>query len=826
MFVVGLACQQSHAQTQVQGRITDGRSRDPLPFASILFKGTTIGVTADFEGNFRLSSPQGHDSIVVSYIGYKKRTIAIQPNQTQTLHIQLQEDAENMREVVIRPGRRREENPAHPIMRKVLEAKSRHNKTSLLAYEYEAYTKAELNLQRLPDDTQKKKLVRQVKAAYDSIYTYTSEEGEALMPVFLSESISRYYFRTRPELRREHILHTSLKGFGVEDGSLLSQLVGSSFQEYNFYENWLNILEKEFASPLADGWKLYYDYELQDSLLVEGRMCYKIGVSPKREQDLAFWGTLWITKKEYALQQLDLQVLPKANLNFVHKIAISQQLQPTAASGWLPAKTRVLIDMRRPGKEGGGVVAKFYTSYKDPLVNQPRQPDFYANPLTVEARAPQASREFWSSNRHDSLSLEEEKIGQMIDSANQLPAVKRNIRLVKALATGYVKAGTRLEIGPYPLFYTFNDLEGHRLGAGLRTTTAFSAKYRLSAFAAYGTKDNRLKYNAQAERLLSRNSWTLLRLYHSSDVEQIGLDADELSSNSIFYASSRWGSLRLPYHYQRSGLGLQTDLSRGITAGISFDHRNFEPVFAFGYRTGDEPAVLATSFRTSEVRLNTRFSWGEAYLINDFERLSAGTQGWPVLSFGYAYGIPGLLGADFEYHRLALHATQRVKMAFLGVSRYTVEAGKYFGALPYPLLKVHLGNETAFYTSAAYGLMNVGEFASDSWASLRYIHYFEGFLLNRVPLIKKLKWRAIAHGSLLWGQLSKENQQLVAPLDPGAEGVLPPPRSLSDIPYVELGYGIENIFRVFRVDAFHRLTYLELPNARRFGLKVSMTLVL
>jgi hypothetical protein len=817
----------SWAQTEIKGRITDARTNEPLPFANIIFTGTSIGVTSNFEGYFQLVSSEAYDSVSVSYLGYKKQTLPVRPGRSQTIEVKMFEDAETLREVVVRPGKKKWENPAHPIIQKVLDNKSTNNKTNLTAYEYEAYNKIELSLQRLPEEASKRKIMQQVQAVFDSIHQYKTEDGEALLPLFLSESISRFYYRTKPQLRKEHIMHTSLKGFGVEDGTFLSQLVGSSFQEYNFYENWLNILEKEFVSPVADGWKLYYEYNLQDSLMMDGELTYKIGVAPRREEDLAFYGTIWITKKDYALKQLDLQVLPKANLNFVHKITISQQLNKTTAGSWLPLKTRVMMDVRKPGQRGSGIVAKFYTSLKDPVVNMPKDPEFYANPLTVEIKAAQANEDFWSLNRHDSLSYEEQKVAQMIDSANKIPSVKRSITLLKILATGYFKITPALEVGPFPNFYIYNNIEGHRIGFGARTTTAFSTDYRLSGFGAYGTGDNRFKYSAQAERIFSRSTWTSARVYHSSDLEQVGLETDKMDgTNYIFYASSRWGNLQLPYRYQRSGLQLQTDLIRGTTVSLSYNHRYFSPIYPFSYRPADDAQSVASDFSTSEVQLETRFAKGETYLINDFERIPSSMQNWPVVTLRYAYGIPDMLGSDFEYHRLSLHATQRVKMAFLGVSRYTIEGGKYFGILPYPLLRVHLGNQSPFYTTAAYNLMELAEFASDTYASFRYIHYFEGFLLNRVPLIRKLKWRAIAHSNVLWGNLSQENQQIIATVEDPTDNGYRPPRSLGSTPYIEVGYGIENIFKFFRVDAIHRLTYLDTPNVRRFGVKISMTLVL
>lgn len=830
-FLVFLLCWvgmgSAYAQlTQVQGRVLDANTGEAIPFASVLFTGSSVGTTTDFDGYYTLKSAQAFDSISFSYIGYQKITLAIQPGTSQQLNVKLTDNAISLREVVVTPGRRkRTDDPAYPIMEKVLEHKEKHNKNSLQAYEYEVYNKVELDLQRLPDRLQKQKVVQKVQATFDSVHDYRNDSGEKLLPVFLSESISRFHARKNPDLTQENILQTNMRGIGLEDGSFLSQLVGASFQEYNFYENWLNILEKQFVSPLADGWKLYYNYELQDSLMLEGTKCYKIRAWPRREQDLAFFGTLWITAEDYALKQIDVQVLPEANLNFVHKIAISQQLIPTGSGAWLVQKNRTMLDVRQPGEQGTGFLAKFYTSIKDVKVNQPHEPNFYEAGISVVNK--KENDTYWQLSRHDSLSAEELKVAQMIDSANQLPIVKRTVGLVKALTTGHVKLSNKFDIGPYPLFYTFNEVEGHRLAFGLRTTSDFSKRYRLKAFGAYGTRDNRFKYRFELENYLSRKNWTKLSLSHSRDLAQVGLDVEELASeNPFFYAANQWGSLNLPYMRQYTRIQLQSDLHRGVIGKVGVSHRHFSPNYPFYYQETSE-SPIHNEFETIEVSAQLRLSKNETYLQDNFNRISTGTKGWPVLTMSYAYGVPNFLGSDFEYHRVQLEATQKLKLAFLGVSRYSLEAGKYFGDLPYPMLQVHLGNESLFYTSAAFNLMNVAEFASDSYVSLRYMHYFEGFLLNSIPLIKKLKWRAVAHASVLWGDLSKENEALV---------VTPPfvmpdsnyirPASLNEVPYIEVGYGIENIFKFIRIDAFHRLTYLDRPDVSKFGVKVSFAFML
>ena len=163
--------------------------------------------------------------------------------------------------------------------------------------------------------------------------------------MFITESVSKVYYRDNPSLKYENILRSKINGVGVEDGTTVTQLVGSSFQEYNFYQNWLNILAKDFVSPIADGWRLYYEYDLMDSLYVGDDYCYRLDFFPKSPQDLAFTGSMWITKKEFALKQIDVGIGKQANLNFVEKIKIQQELEPTEEGAWLPVKNRVLVDV-------------------------------------------------------------------------------------------------------------------------------------------------------------------------------------------------------------------------------------------------------------------------------------------------------------------------------------------------------------------------------------------------------------------------------------------------------------------------------------------------
>lgn len=827
LFLVTFPFYDGWAQkTEVSGKVTDELTGEPIPFANVMFSGTSIGATTNFDGYYKISTTGNYDSVTVSYIGYIPAKKPITSFISQTIHFQLTESVVNLQEVVVRPGKK--ENPAHAILREVVKNKSRNNKKALQAYEYESYSKIEVDINNISDRLQKQKLVRNIESALDSMEQVRGEDGQVLLPVFISETISQFYFRDNPVLKKEKILKTRIKGVGLEDGSVVSQLLGSSLQDYNFYENWLTFLEKQLVSPIADSWKVHYEYDLTDSLFLGEDFCYRLEVFPKRKQDLAFYGTLWITKEGYALKQLDVSIKETANLNYIDRIYIQQQLIKTEAGSWLPEKTRMVVSAHPAGAQGIGLLTKFYTSTKNPVVNKPYGPKFYQHVLEVAPDAKDHPHLFWEENRHDSLTAEELRVMKMIDTVNQIPSVKRTIGLVKALGSAHFDIG-KISIGPFPLFYTFNDVEGHRLGFGLKTNEYFSRKTVFSAFAAYGIGDNRLKYNLSTTYILSRNSWTIAKIGTAKEIEQIGLDPDEMQKNYFFYSFSKWGVLRSPYLLANNFFHVQTDLWKGITARVGLETKDFQPLFPFVFN----PTPLATDpnlvqkYSTAEVKTELRFSKNEDFLITDNDRVSLRNSPWPDLTLGYTYGFKDFLGADFEYHKIRITSTQRLNLAVLGTSRYAFEAGHIFNALPYPLLKVHTGNESFFYTSAAFNSMNFLEFVSDSYASFRYIHYFEGLLLNKVPLLKKLKWRSLIQANVLYGGLSQENARLLkASQEALGEGVGSRVFHLSKEPYVEVGYGIENIFRFLRIDFFHRLTYLENPGAKGFGVKVSAQLIL
>lgn len=805
----------SYAQsTTVSGKVTDAASGDPIPYANIVFKGTSIGVTSDFDGHYELATIIPTDSLVASYIGYHPRSKPVIKGSVQAINFQLEEQVTQLGEVVIHAG----ENPAFAILRNVVEHKSRNDRRSLLAYQYDTYSKIEIDVDNISEEFRKKKIIRKVTQVLDSVDVIAGEDGKPVLPLFISESVSKYYRRLNPEMSYEDILRSRIRGVGVEDGTLIAQLTGATFQEYNFYQNWLNIVGKDFVSPIADGWRLYYDYDLVDSLFVGDRFCYRLDFFPKSEQDLAFTGTMWISRDEYALKQIEMTVGKKANLNFVEKIKIQQELEPTNAGAWIPVKNRILVDIGEVNDKWAGVLAKFYTSNRNVVVNQPREAKFYQKGITLQEDFSMHQEDaYWDSLRHDPLSETEKSVYRMIDTLTSIPVVRTYVDLIKIFINGYVHAG-KIDVGPYFSFLAVNNIEGLRIQGGFRTNIKFSDQWVLGAQLGYGFNDERVKYLGYLENILDRKRWTTMSLLVRSDLARLGLDDPGLADDYFYLAAAKYGYIRKGFYFDEAKFSFQRELVKGYSQRLAFRYATFRPTFNFGYygNPTDTSSVITSGFESAEAIVESHFSLDEDFVQNDNDRISLGPTRSPIITMRYTRGIKGVAGSDFEYDKLWMSIEKRIKLGLFGTGYATLTGEYVFNTLPYPLLAFHLGNQTFFYTSVTSNLMDYGEFVSDHFASLRYVQHFEGFLLNRIPLIRHLKWRLTGSANIIYGGLRQANQDLNAEFDEATNETQPIGHFTRD-PYVELGYGVENIFKVFRVEFVHRLTYLDQPDVRRFG---------
>ena len=820
----------------ISGQVVEASNGEPVPFASIFVPRTSFGVTADADGKFKLTVTGSPDSLAVSAIGFATQRRKLSDAAAQSILFRMKTGGVTLGEVFV--SSRQPENPAFRILREVQKHKPENQRLSLKAAEYDAYNRIEISLIDLPAALNKRKAIRDIRALAVRQGASAVGDADAPLPIFASEVGSRVYQRNSPLRRREDLLHKQMRGVGPREGSILSQMLGSNFQNFDFYPNWQNVLGKDFISPIAEGGRGTYDYELQDSVFVGKDFCYRIAVTPKRSHDLAFKGTIWITQEGYALRRLDLVASSEANINFVNDLRVAQELTSPSEGPGLPTRTKLLLSVRPSAKQAAMLVRYTTVSsnflrnklhdesgfYDQPIVSSLMEPVVESPTGGLLAGLPQGGPGgYFDTHRPDTLSLSERQTFAVLDSAKSLPSVRNLLDWVDLFVNGYKRIG-KLDIGPISTIYSRNDFEGSRFRIGFRTTPLISRDWLTQAYVAYGTNDGRFKYGFRQSFIAERRHWTVVSAEFRHDVEQTALlDNDFLDNNSLFLAASRWGRFQRPALRNLASLSIQRDLFHGFTQTLTARYQFIDPLFALGVAqpSGPNDAPPSDILRLSELVSESRYAPDETLVQSENRRRAVGLKRWPVFNFRYTLGSIDWFRGRNMYHKFNLAVTHSVSVGYFGRLGYRVEGNYIPSALPYVILKAPLGNQTFFYNPNAFNLMNYFEFVTDRSVSVRLDQHFEGLLLNAIPGIRALNWRLVGTANVLYGNLSNRARNAN-----GNSNRLP---DTIKEPYVEAGYGIENIFKFLRVDFLHRITYRNQPSViddrhpghQNFGVKFS-----
>lgn len=795
-------------ETRISGTVTDAATGEPLPFVNIYLKGTGIGVTSDLNGRYTLRIAKHADSVYASFMGYATQAKLVVPGPPQVLNFALIPSSMNLKEVEVIP----EEQWIYWLMRRVFKNKELNDPDQIRYYQCEVYNKFQVDLNNIDERFTERKLFKPIDFIFENLDTSDLNQ-KVFLPALISETLSDVYFRKSPRSTREYIKASKISG--IENQSL-TQYLGGMFQSINIYDNYLTVFDKNFVSPVANFGFSTYEYYLEDTVILEGKSCYRIRFEPKRKQELTFYGTIWIHDTTFAVKLVEMRMSADANFNWVNDFFISQTYDKVNGQYWSITREYRLADLNP--LEGNaiklpGLFSHRTTRYQHYVFDEPRSPDFYTTPteVIVTPEAYHRDEQWWEDNRPDTLKVAERQIYSMVDSVMNHPAYRRYEKIGYLLGTGYYLTG-KFELGPVYKFMSFNAIEGLRLRFGGRTSNDFSKKIMLEGHLAYGTRDQHFKYGLGMTYMLMKNPRRSIGAFFRYDMEQLGQDPNAFSEDNFFASFLRRGPADKLTMVREYKTFYEHEWFNGFSNTVRFIRRE-------AYALGDDKFIINdngqqyidNSLISNEIQLYTRFAYREKYLYGEFERTSLSTK-YPVLELIYGYGIPGFPDSDVEYHRLQFRVKQWFNVFNIGWSKYILETGKIWGTLPYPFLKIHEGNETFFFYQEAGNMMNYYEFISDTYASLYYTHHFDGLFLNRIPLMRKLKWREVVHARAAWGSLTDANK---------AFSVFPANSGELSKPYVEAGVGIENIFKLGRIDAIWRLSHLDNPDASRFAVFVS-----
>lgn len=792
--------------TKLRGRVTDSQTGEPLPFVNVSFVGTTIGTVTDFDGNFFLETRVPGDSLSVSYLGYFPKRVAVKKGVFQELNFSLEPESFSLEAVVVRPG----ENPAHKILRNIIKNKNRNNTDNLDSYSYESYNKIEVDLNNVDENMKNKKIFKQFQFIFDYVDT-NAVTGKAYLPIFISEAISDYHFQRRPKVEREIIKATKISGVKNES---VAQFTGKIYQKVNVYDNYINVFDQGLVSPIADAGLLYYKYYLIDSAYIGNKWCYQVSFKPRRRQEPTFTGDFWVNDTTWAIVKTQVRIASDVNINFVNDLVATAEYKLLNDTLWFPDKLTLFVDFNLTDKTTGFFGHKT-TVYNNVKVNTPLPQSLEAvnEPVVVRDSAMQKSNDYWQTARPFELTEKEAGIYSMVDSVQQVPMYKTFIDIVNMFVNYYYVVG-KFEIGPYYKTYSFNEIEGNRFRVSGRTSNAFSTRLMISGFAAYGDKDNRFKYGLGGLYMINKSPREAVSIDYKSDIEQLGQSPNALTEDNILTSILRRNPNYKLSLVKEFTLSYQKEWITGFSNSITFNHKVVFPTEYIPFTQVSDGAMLPR-ITNAMLTINTRWQKDERFVAGEFERVSLGSP-YPELNFNVSGGLKGVLNSDYDFLKLHFNYYHKFNINPFGYARLIVDAGKIFGKVPYPMLQLHEGNETYAFDRYAFNMMNYYEFASDQYVSVFFEHHFQGFFLNRIPLMRRLKWREVAAGKFLVGSISDENKN-----------VLEFPLGLNEVsePYYEVSVGVENIFKVFRVDAMWRLSHLENPDIEKFGVRVGLQII-
>ncbi len=815
--------------TTVKGVVTD-KSGSPLPFVGVFVPGTSFGISTDAAGRYELQFDSPKDSVRFSLLGYKAVTIRIKNGTEQVRNVNLESGARNLGEVVIRRKKERyrnKDNPAVELIRLVIDNKSKNRMEHYDYAQYNQYEKLEFALSNVSERVSNSRFTRKYKFVFENQDT-TKMAGRSLLPMYLEEKLADVYYRRDPEKKKTIITADKKVSFeNYIDNRGLSAYLNHIYQDVDIYDNNMMLFTNQFLSPIANAGPTFYKYYIADTIkLADSSKLIVLEFYPRNKTDRLLEGKLYITLDgNYAIQKADMTANKEINLNFIRDFHLYMDFEKTQDSRYFMNKSTLMADFGL-FKGKSGLYGERTVSLKNMVTNKPMSDDFYAGSSIVEnTEEVEKPESFWEQNRHDTLTTAESKVYANIDSLQHMKSFKRTMDIATLLLAGWKSVGPKFEIGPVNTFYNFNPVEGFRLRLGGRTTPKFNKSIYLEGYGAYGFKDQKWKYYFGGSYAFNHKSiydWPVraLKASYQHDTKIPGQELQFVQEDNFLLSFKRGNNDKWLYNdiYR---LNYLHEFDNHSSFQVGFKHWGQTPAGTLSYYKGTSQLDSVKKITTAELSLELRWAPHEQFYQGKNFRIPIPNK-YPIFTLRAIAGVKGLFNSGYNYQNITLNIYKMVYLSQLGYSEVVLEGGYIFGHIPYPLLTIHRANQTYAYQLQSYNLMNFLEFVSDRYAGINIDHSFNGFIFNKIPLLKKLKLREVATVKVLYGGLSKGNDPR---LDPSkiqfsnySDGT-PITYTLGSDPYVEASVGVANIFKLLRLDLVKRFTYLDNPLIANWGIR-------
>ena len=835
----------SHAQsfTSASGIVKDSITGEPLPFVSVYFDGSTIGAMTDDNGTFTLQNNQGYTKLAAASMGYDTKFIDLKPGKkNDNLEVLLKPTAFEISEVVVKPKREkytRKDNPAVELIKKVIAHKNDNRIEAKPEYQTEVYEKLSLSLDNFNPNLDKNKFLKKFK--FIKNYLDTSEfNGKPILTVSVRENLSDFYYRKSPKAEKTIVRAKRMQGIDktLDDGGGITSNLEEIFKSINIFDNNIPILLNRFVSPLSSTLATtYYHYYIMDTLDVGGDKCVDLAFVPANSESYGFTGRLYITLDgNYAVKKVLLNTPANINLNWVDKLRIEQEFKQMPDSTWVLDQENTFVNFYVV-KGTQQLYAHQLRNYDNYNFNVQNADSVFGllGALHVLPEATAQPDTFWTHNRPIPLKEKEDALKDLLGQLRKVPAFNAIIKTAEILITGYIptandKKVTKFDFGPMNTTFSANHLEGFRMRVGGMTTANLNPYWFASGYLAYGTNDRKIKYNLKLTHSFTKKEYhegenpvNNLSFIQEYDVYTPGQDFLFTSKDNIFVAWKVGEPVTKMQYIRKSVLQYEKEWLNGLTWKSWIMNQNNEAAGTLQYIKRDESGNLyhIKDFTTSEIGTQLRFAPGErAYNgRSGKESVFNLSKDAPVFKLSHQLGIKGVLGGDYNYNHTEISAEKRIWLSSFGHIDAQIKAGKVWDKVPFPLLILPNTNQSITIQPEAFHMMNALEFVTDQYVSFNATYYLKGWILNRIPGIKWLRLREVLSFNMIYGGLTDKNNPTLTPgLFLLPDGTQP----LGSTPYMECSVGLENIFKILRIDYYRRLTYLDHPDIKKGGIRIAL----
>lgn len=831
------------AQT-IRGVVVDEETGDSIPHPGLQYKKGKVVVSGGSDGSF--SIPRLNDEyLTVSAVGYKTLQILIGPNTPARMRITLKPDTKRLKEVTVR-GKKgkysRKNNPAVELMKCVIAAKKRNDLENHDYYRYDKYQKLTLAVNDItPAEVEKEKgknrqwLVNQIE--------FCPYNNKLILPLSVDETVTQHIYRKDPKKEKTIVLGQRATGVNdlIQTGEMLNTVLKDVFTDVDLYDDQIRLLQYPFTSPIGKDAIAFYRFYIVDTVYVDRDECYHLEFTPNNQQDFGFRGELWVlTDSTLHVKKCRLSLPRKSDVNFTDNLSVTQEFTKLPNGEWVLTTDDMYVEMS---------VVDFLT--KAVVIRTTRMTDYAFDPIPDKAFKGKAkvkydpsSRmrgdDFWADNRTVELTGSERGMGTFIDNLTKTKGFKYLLFGMKVLIENYVETGGKthpslVDIGPINTMVSTNFIDGMRTRLSAQTTANLNPHLFVSGYYARGWDSRKNYYKGQVTYSFNKKEympWEFpKRTLTFTSTYDVCSPSDKFmpTDKDNVFTSFKWTDVDKMMFYNRQELAFEYEQDWGFKTTVKLKTEEneacgklyFTPLSLYDAET---PALEHGKIRTTEASIELRYAPGETYVNTKQRRLKINYDP-PVFTLSHTVGVKGVLGGDYNYNFTEASVYKRFWLNSWGKLDVTLKGGIQWNKVPFPLLIMPAANLSYIVEDETFNMINNMEFLNDRYASLDVSWDLNGKIFNRIPLIKKLKWREWLGVKVLWGTLTDKNNPTLAanagdPLlmqFPEGSYVMDPHR-----PYIELIAGIHNIFKIFHVQFVHRLNYNGLPTAKKNGVRLMM----